>query len=144
MNNIQKQLADIREFLEIKWKQKHSSLSKNMDKEYNPPTLDHNMCRFTALFLRKVLNKITDNKWVIDGGDVWEPKYSTGGIQDKNGNWNGHYWLTSKDIIVDITANQFGHDKIIVTKKDNPTYDSNYTKKEIASHMSDAKDTVNS
>jgi hypothetical protein len=136
-------LTSLRTFLEKKWSDKHEEIKSKSLKEYNPVTLDFNMCRYTALFLRSALKTLTEQTWEIKGGDVWEPKFMSGGIKDQNNEWKGHYWLESRGIIIDLTSSQFGHKDIVITDSDNDLYESNYSKSEISSHMKDVKDSVN-
>src|SRR3546814_14714712 len=49
-------------------------------------------------------------------------------MQAFNSTWHDHYWVVDDegDRLVDITADQFGHDAIIVTDTDDLRYAANY------------------
>lgn len=144
MNNIKPLLTELKNFLEPKWNEKHVHFSSLKGDRYDPKTPDYKMCRYTALFLQYTLKSATGLNWNIEGGDVWPPKFMTGGIKAKDGEWQGHYWVRHKDIIVDLTATQFGYDEIIITNKDNENYQSNYSKKELSEHMKHVRESVKS
>lgn len=90
-----------------------------------------NMCRFTAAFLANVLGK----PWRAVGGGCrynfqGNSLLSVGGFFDGT-NWQAHYWVTDGKRIVDLTANQFGAEPIIITSAKDPRYDANYWPSEV-------------
>ncbi len=54
-----------------------------------------------------------------------------GGMIDAAGEWHGHFWVTGGDpesdegLIVDLSADQFGHDPVVVTQIEDPRYREN-------------------
>lgn len=86
------------------------------------------MCRFTSAFLALALKRAG---WRFDGGspDVfdWEAKRWTtssagGGFRGRDGRWHGHHWVRRKDVIVDLTAAQFGDEPVLITSISDPRY----------------------
>lgn len=71
-------------------------------------------CGFACYFLKDLLDHFTDFKITARGGDG----NGDGGYIDSNGNMQGHYWLevlgTHDTYIVDITADQFGDEPILI------------------------------
>jgi hypothetical protein len=106
-------------------------------------TPDRNMCLFTAATLLKLLRPC-DRGVTISGGDVWLPKYAKGGFYTPALGWQGHYWLQSScGLIIDITAQQFGHAPVIITSLDDPRYHANFTPQEIKEHQLSVIETRN-
>jgi hypothetical protein len=53
-----------------------------------------------------------------------------GGMVDRDGVWRGHFWVTGRAsdggrVIVDLTADQFGWEDVVVEAADDPRYRSN-------------------
>ncbi len=123
--NLIHDLEEYRHFLEDMWHRTH----KEWDKM--PDILSTHMCRYTCLFLQHVLQKDKGISAQIVTGCPQEILNGTRdgqyGFQDKKGNWHDHSWLVINDIIVDLTADQFGADPIIITSsmgsKYNPSHD---------------------
>lgn len=94
------------------------------------------MCRFTSAFLSDVLGW----EWRVAGGD---PTYKgdKAGFFDGD-TWQGHYWVTNGRQIIDLTANQFGAEEIVVTTVDDPRYRANYTPMELDNAMCEVEDRV--
>jgi hypothetical protein len=87
------------------------------------------MCRYSCLFLKKVLQEHHFGEWRIILG---EPSLETEGTaqgqygyQSEKGNWHDHAWLIKKNLIIDITADQFGGPIIYYGGKDTPCYKAN-------------------
>jgi hypothetical protein len=94
------------------------------------------MCRFTAAFLSDVLGW----EWRAAGGD---PTYKG----DKAGffdgeTWHGHFWVTNGRQIIDLTANQFGAEEIVLTTVDDSRYRANYTQMELDNALYEVEDRV--
>lgn len=84
------------------------------------------MCRFTAAFLVLVLGW----DWTVEGGEPSYPGEQAGFFDGKT--WHAHYWVTDGERIVDLTANQFGAEPLIVTSADDERYQENYSYDELA------------
>jgi hypothetical protein len=138
------QLRDIRQQLVPLWQARVKKLPEWKKKPLGDTlTPDRNMCLFTAATLLQLLQPC-DQGLVISGGDVWLPKYAIGGFYTPTFGWQGHYWLQSSDgLIIDITAEQFGHAPVIITSSDDPRYHANFTPREIKKHHSSVIDTRN-
>jgi hypothetical protein len=83
------------------------------------------LCRFTAAFLVRMLK----GRWRVKGGEAYLPGDAAGFFDGKN--WHGHYWVTDGQRIVDLTANQFGADPIVITTANDPRYCENYSSREL-------------
>lgn len=94
------------------------------------------MCRFTSAFLSDVLGW----EWRVAGGD---PKYRGDEAGFFDGQmWQGHYWVTNGQQIIDLTANQFGADEIVVTSMEDPRYRANFTPREVDNALCEVEDRV--
>jgi hypothetical protein len=63
-------------------------------------------------------------------GEYLNLDHYPGGLIDQAGKWNGHFWVEGKlpdgsMVIVDATADQFGHEPIVITDADDPRYRKN-------------------
>lgn len=72
-------------------------------------------CLYAAVLLAQVINKFGPGSAIVQGGDG----IADGGILGADGEWHGHYWVRVRirgagAFIVDITADQFGHDTVVV------------------------------
>lgn len=71
-------------------------------------------CFYGCLLLRSAIGKFTDYQPIIRGGDG----QGDGGYWDARGVAQGHYWVeahrSGEAWVVDITADQFGDDRIII------------------------------
>jgi hypothetical protein len=83
------------------------------------------MCRFTAVFLVRVLGW----PWRIEGGEPFAPGDASG-FFDGTG-WQAHYWVADGKRIVDLTAHQFGASPIVITTVGDPRYSENYSEEEL-------------
>lgn len=130
----------------VEWKQ-----SKKIKTNYLQPA-SLNMCRAASWATQEFLCDNTDQGWMIVGG--WhnlplDKKYHPyvnqdqlpGGMIDQWGRYNGHYWVSSeqpvnindidqpisnfKFMYVDITADQFGYSKLLVTDENDQRYRAN-------------------
>lgn len=113
------------------------------------------LCRQTTFLTRMLLNKAFGEKWNVGGGhclsknlspeqtlsdEVWaDIKASGEDARILNGDWlvrpdgrmyGVHYWLEKDGVILDLTADQFGHEDIVVTTMDDDRYirDPEYSK----------------
>lgn len=130
-NEIEAQVIAVRAFLEPLWET--WKIERNRDTSAPPSA---SMCRFTAIFLKPILEENTGRRWKIAGGYEWMG--DNGGMIDPHGVWRSHYWLTDGETIVDITADQFGHHPVIVTDHQDVRYRANFSSAEIRRHVADA------
>lgn len=100
-------------------------------------------CAGASAALLKVLRaEYPEAQWKFTGGYGSDQKLSPdsatyldltmhpGGMLNRSGEWRGHFWIegtlsSGQRVIVDITADQFGHEKLIVTDTDDPRYRKN-------------------
>ena len=135
--------AEVRGFLEGRWVEWRAARYRT-----TPEVVSESMCRMSAATLVDILNHHGDG-WVVAGGageDGAEPgecdrRQFPGGMQAADGRWHGHYWALNKATkqIVDITADQFGHETVIVTVADDERYRPNYLAKALKDHLSHVK-----
>jgi hypothetical protein len=83
------------------------------------------MCRFTALFLEKMLGRPFE---VMGGAPLFEG--DAAGYFD-GAQWHGHYWVTDGERIVDLTADQFGAEPVVLVRDPDVRYEANYTEEEL-------------
>ncbi len=124
----------VRTFLEPKWIQAHDSWG---DRPEIPSTY---MCRYTSIFLKHVLNS-TSQSWQLAAGRPLEREHdgtSKGqfGFRTPDGLFFDHCWLQTEDVIVDITADQFGAQKIIITTVGDSRYSQNLTESNLQEDIS--------
>lgn len=124
-------LTTIRAFLEISWEKWKIERLRDLT-----VPLSTGMCRFSSIFLHPILEDRTGRSWKMVGGETRDG--DVGGMMDSNGEWQPHYWLTDGNMIVDVTADQFGHDPIILTDYADPRYRANLTSLELRWHIADA------
>lgn len=143
---IEAAAARARAFLEPRWTEW---------RERNAPWRDgpasSGMCRFSAIFLARVLADETGIRWTVRGGSPVADagpfqlrceggQERDGGMLDAEGKWRGHYWVEdlAGNMIVDVTADQFGHPPHIVSAPGDGRYSGNYLARAILEHLSDA------
>lgn len=94
------------------------------------------MCRFTSAFLSDVLGW----EWKVEGGYAQHPGEAAGFFDGVA--WHGHYWVTDGRRVVDLTANQFGAEAILVTTVEDARYRANYSPAEVADALYYVEDRV--
>lgn len=107
-------------FLEPVWETWHRSQTGHV-----PATASTNTCGRSSLFLRNVLrSEGFSADWTTGTAAVFGQSlgHSSFGFE-REYLWKSHAWVTSGGMIVDITADQFGSDRVIVT----PTGDTRYS-----------------
>lgn len=121
-------LKDIRCFLEPIWIKAH----KSWDDAPVPAPPSKYMCRYSCLFLRKLLKNYGYGKWFIELGRPLSPELN--GTEDgkfgylaTDGKWYDHTWLVKDGIIIDITADQYGGDPITIAPIGSTKYNANLT-----------------
>jgi hypothetical protein len=117
-------------------------IDKKNIKDNSAEAPDYKMCRYGAIFLAEILESINPDKWRVEGGATWPPYFKTGGFKTKNGVWEGHYWATNGNIIIDIAVSQFCENEIIITSVSDKRYEANYDKSEIKRDLSDISETI--
>lgn len=132
-------LEGIRGFLEERW----VAWGRERDR---PVTRDgEGMCRFTSAFLIAALG----SHWQFSGGfpEYWDfesgamkPRASGGGYFDGE-KWHAHHWVTNGRLIVDLTASQFGAERILVVPADDSRFRSTFVSRhEIQEALRDVKE----
>lgn len=151
----------MRSFLEeVVWPEAKLRLA---DEDCFPPpgsglAVSHGMCRISATSLLPIVRgEFPEGTWKVSGGhpSVAYVRYDSrerrqflrafdgmdGGIWDRlNGQWDGHYWIEGEiggdGVIVDLAADQFGWDEVVVTGPDDVRYRANYTAETVKKDMS--------
>jgi len=144
-DRVERIATEVRAFLEPLWAERHAPSGPPPGKP-----VSHNMCRFSAAFLKRVLDvEMPEGDWCVIGGnptdgDDIDPEYGLpGGCRDPEGRWHAHYWLITGDygLIVDVTADQFGGEPVICTGDDSD-HRENYFDGAVRDHLEDVKWTV--
>lgn len=154
-DDLQGLLAEIREFLEPGWRAFKDERHPGWEER---ESLSFGMCRFTAAFLRPVLQEATGRKWSVACGmsqfhpsdPGWDRRNGKpassfascdgkGGMQTADGGWIDHYWLTDGSMIVDLTADQAGWQPILVTDVKDSRYLANWKPSFVKSHMAEVE-----
>lgn len=100
--------ARVRAFLEPVWVEWHRARGGNL-----PVPLSRFTCGRSSLFLKRVLESDAES---------WHAR-PQGHFGFHTGNeWSSHAWVECGDLIIDITADQFGDAPIIVTEAPDPRY----------------------
>jgi len=116
----------LRSFLEPLWIEKHTSWDQEI-----PYISSLHMCRYTSIFLQDVLqsdfniySQIVGGRPEVDDSD-WP--YTVYGCLDQDNIYQDHCRLVIDDTntIVDITADQFGDNKINITQVGDQRYHPN-------------------
>lgn len=110
-----------------------------------------NLCRGAAYgLLMHLREEIPDARWWVDGGygaeavslhmpdgtsrtdlpRIIHTERWPGGMQAPDGTWRGHFWVCGRladglEIVVDLTADQFGYADLVVEPASDPRYRSN-------------------
>lgn len=103
-------------------------------------------CRGVAAGVAEILgDAFPDCFWRVAGGFGVEYSRNTppnlaefvdgecfpGGMVNESGEWHGHFWVTGGDpdsdegLIIDLSADQFGHEHVVVTHIEDPRYREN-------------------
>ena len=112
-----------RHFLETIWHETHSEWKP----EENPEIISTYMCRYTCIFLKEIIKReygiIPEIKSgrpeAVELNGTPQGKY---GYKDNAGNWHDHSWLLIENKIIDLTADQFGGNEVILTDVSNENY----------------------
>lgn len=148
---------EIRLFLETEvW----SDWLEAIDEDQHPPgaTASVGMCRVSSPIVRDILTaEYPNGDWKVVGGHPsvayveHDPRDRRrflrifdgidGGMWDRaNSQWDGHYWVRGHseglEVIVDVTADQYGWDPVVVTAGDDARYRANYAASELKADLS--------
>lgn len=146
-------LTETRAFLEPLWRGFKDERHPGWEER---ELLSFGMCRFTAAFLRPILEEATDRKWSVIGGlshfhpadegwdrtkgkpnSAFDAEDGVGGILTIEGIWLDHYWLTDGATIIDLTADQAGWEPILVTDAKDERYLANWKASFVKAHLKD-------
>jgi hypothetical protein len=137
-SDIIEMAQSMRTFLETCWSRRREELFQQQDVERCP---SDRMCRYSALFCAHVLSRSTGKAWTMRGGapmaetDLRDIKgMQNGGMQDTDGIWRGHYWCTDADHIVDLAADQFGWQPVLVVPANDARYREGYLARALGRH----------
>ena len=121
--------SELRSFLEPLWMHRKSATGRLPDAG---TSCSEGMCGFSASFMALALSALEGSDWRVAGG--WPQ--SGGGMACPRRSLKAHFWTVSEDgIVVDLTADQFGHPCIIVTGANDPRYVESFTAEEIERHL---------
>lgn len=121
-------LEQLREFLLPCWHWTHLNFIKygqrlSMHKRTEiPDPVSTDMCRHTTLFLLQLLAQTGDTRWRVAGGFLNHK--DAPGVYEESGLWLQHWWLESADYILDLTADQFGWEPVVLV----PVTDARYSR----------------
>jgi hypothetical protein len=138
MNNLKNELQELRFFLEDKWKEWKINNNYTIDDD---DTLSRDMCRFTSVFLyRWLIDKYPEYDWKIKGGISNRQfnkleNYDLQGGYNCHDIWFGHFWIQNENTIIDLTADQFNGDEIIMTSINDKRYNNNMSDTELIGAM---------
>lgn len=80
-----------------------------------------------------------DDGWLTGCGkpaSSWRDNDGIGGMRTIDGMWRDHYWLVRSDgVLADLTADQFGHEAIVVSRQDDDRYLENWKAAWAAEHL---------
>lgn len=117
-SDLQNAACDVRAFLEPVWEWIRTSRTDE--------PLSTGFCIQASMLLKHVLSRRMPNgRWDLAAGHpAYGPEgyrgpdaYGPGGFMAQDGTWCDHHWVVGRagSVIVDITADQFGDDPVIVT-----------------------------
>ena len=137
----------VRRFLEPRWAERRVERG-----EAEPDVPSTDMCRFSSLFLVRVLNEyLPGHQWHVVGGagEGFDPSeinqdHFPGGLFDGTEHWHSHYWVTDGafEFTVDITADQFGREPVEVSDDDPADWRENYFPAAVHAHLRDVEERV--
>lgn len=107
-------LVVLRAFLLPRWQEKHA-----LYRQHNTPVLGGNhavpersMCKYTSVFMETALPAL----------DIMDAELMMGYFVTATGERYSHHWIADDDVMVDITAAQFGAPSLLVLPVNNPYY----------------------
>jgi hypothetical protein len=142
-DRIRRVATEARVFLEPLWDTVRTDNHKRLPRG---KAISHDMCRFSAAFLARVLEvEIPGEEWMVVGGvptdgvDVDPDMGTPGGYRDTKGRWRAHYWVTDGGfgVVVDITADQFAGGEAVTVDEDDSRHRANYRDDAVENHLRD-------
>lgn len=139
LDEIESVMGELRSLVESKihrWLDDHPWVRRQL--AGLPPTTG--FCRGASAAVKLVLAEVfPDVEWRLAGGygiehaelaptaDYIEPGCFPGGMIGDDGLWRGHFWVEGElrhfgTVIIDLTADQFGHEPILVTSPEDGRY----------------------
>lgn len=133
---------------------------EELDEDQPPPgsISSIGMCRVSSSIARRILaDEYPEGDWKVVGGHPSvayvnrSPREARrflksfdgvdGGMWDRSASqWDGHYWvrgnLNGEMLIVDLTADQYGWDPVVITDATDARYRANYTAAELKTDLS--------
>lgn len=109
-------LTRFREFLSACWDWSHEvHYSTGFNRKEKKPEIHCTyMCRHTSVLLQELICSV-DPGWKVAGGWMSDSAHPA----DPN---QPHCWLVRGSSLVDLTAEQFGWDSVVITTTDDPRY----------------------
>jgi hypothetical protein len=121
-------LTQLRTFLLPCWNWTHQNYINHgqrffLNKRAEIPTpVSQDMCRHTTLFMLQLLEQAGDKRWLVAGGFI--NHRNDPGIYGESGLWLQHWWLENGEHILDLTADQFGWECVVLA----PVTDARYSR----------------
>jgi hypothetical protein len=97
----------VRAFLEPVWLEWHTAGGNDV-----PSPLSRSTCGRSSLFLMRVLQSSFPPAWCLR---AWFGFHA-------GSDWQSHAWVEASDWIIDLTADQFGDEPVIVVTRPDPRY----------------------
>jgi hypothetical protein len=138
---IKKSLEPIRELLCEDW----DWFKRDFPDHLRHP-LSQGMCCLTTAYLYNLFAEVGLIGWkpreghpIIDEFDVDQDRQA-GGMLSKSQEWSAHTWLEhDQGWILDLTADQFGYSKIIITKNSDYRYKHNLSNGQVMERINSCK-----
>ena len=143
-SSLEKLVCEVRLFLEPLWTQAHESWADSP----TPYPPSKQMCRYSCIFLKEVLAEASFGVFEIKLGrpitreldGTHEGRF---GYRSADGRWHDHAWLTQKDLLIDITADQFGGPAVTVATHPSSEYHPNMSETEASENILKLQNRVN-
>jgi hypothetical protein len=124
-----------RKFLEPRWFSLHQVWGNSQ-----PEKVSKYMCRYTSIFMKTILNLDTQQSWRLVAGRPKIKEYEGTdkgcfGFCTSSGLFFDHCWVQSVDLIVDITSDQFGEEKVLITPVGDRRYHKNLEEEDFHSEV---------
>lgn len=137
-------VSKIRIFLEPLWLKAHEAWAD--EPVPNPPS--KYMCRYSCLFLQRVLKDAGYGDWHIFLGRPTTPELhgtenGVFGYRSTDGKWYDHAWLIKDSILIDITADQYGDMPVIVGDSVSTNYNANMSEDDVKADLQKLQKRVN-
>lgn len=99
-------VADLQSFAETT----RRALEPGLDRGVDGRVISAGSCLYASILLAETLGRFNLARSVIRGGSGARGQ----GARDVDGRWHGHYWIEAmtaagEHMVIDITADQFGH-----------------------------------